>query len=90
MKRNISSAEAAILLPILQKMHAISGRSMVIATLLGIDRHELNKIKALILRLGNNENETWKKQDGAVKNCEKAGKIKQQPSKPEKKSGLYL
>lgn len=55
MKHNISSAEAATLLVIVEIMISISRTSPVIATLIGIDRHELNKAKALIKRIGNNE-----------------------------------
>jgi hypothetical protein len=73
MKHNISSAEAVALLEIAELMHDVSRKSPVVATLIGIDRHKLNKIKALILRLNNNETETkWQRQNGAVKKCEKA------------------
>ena len=52
MKHNISTAEAATLLVILERMVEVSKKSMVVATLIGIDRHELNKVKALIKRIG--------------------------------------
>lgn len=78
MKHNISSAEAAILLPIIERMVLISRKSVVIATFIGIDRHEMKKAITLIKRIEtvkkhNKDNEKWKmdKQTGNGKNSKR-------------------
>lgn len=55
MKINISTAESAMLLGILETMKKVHRKSAVIATLIGIDRHEISKIESLIKRF-NSEN----------------------------------
>ena len=55
MKHHLSTPEAAILLEILGKIKNVTRKSAVIATLVGIDKHELQRIEALITRLGKNE-----------------------------------
>lgn len=51
MNYKISSAEASTLLIVLESMLEISKKSPVIATLIGLNLHELNKVKALIERI---------------------------------------
>lgn len=63
MNYKISSAEASTLLIVLESMLEISKKSPVIATLIGLNLHELNKVKALIERITPKKNKHKFKQN---------------------------